>query len=130
VTTTGAPAQWLAELGIGPSPLTPGDWMWDNAGDRVTVRIGAAIGVFTRGLLTELEVTLGEWYALAAPALEAWPIACVRASDVPGLSFEVEHLEQGWRLTGRVRLPRRNVPLTGHAALGDGAQCRARSVTG
>jgi hypothetical protein len=111
VTTAGTPARWLSALGIGPSPLTPGDWVWDNAGDRVTVRIGAALGVFTRGLLTELEVTLGEWYALAAPALEDWPIACVRASDVPGLSFEVERLERGWRLTGRVRLPPRVEPL-------------------
>jgi hypothetical protein len=42
------------------------------------------------GLLTELEATLGEWYALAAPTPEARPIACVRASDVPGLSFEAE----------------------------------------
>jgi uncharacterized protein (TIGR02996 family) len=115
VTTAGAPARWLAELGIGPSPPAPGAWVWDNAGDRVTVRIGAALGVFARGLLTELEVRLGEWYALAAPALEVWPITCVRASDVPGLSFEVERLDRGWRLTGRVRLPRRNVPLTGHA---------------
>jgi uncharacterized protein (TIGR02996 family) len=83
VTTAGAPALWLSALGIGPSPLGPGDWVWDNAGDRVTVRIGAVLGVFTRGLLTELEVTLGEWYARPAPALEAGPIEQVRASDVP-----------------------------------------------
>jgi hypothetical protein len=79
--------------------------------------VGPAAGTFVRGLLAELEVTLGEWYAVAAPALAAWPLERVRVSDVPGLSFEVQRLAEGWRVTGRVRLPRRNVPLTGNAVL-------------
>lgn len=115
VTTGGNPARWLSALGVGPSPLIACDWMWDNAGDRVTVRIGAFAGVFTRGLLTELEVTLGEWYTLAATTLTTWPVERVRASDVPGLSFQIERLADGWQLTGQVRLPRRNVPLIGQA---------------
>lgn len=114
VARTGEPARWVASLGLGPVHLTDRDWAWDCAGDRVTVRVGSAAGVFSRGLVAELEVTLGEWYAVGAGALAAWPIERVRASDVPGLSFAVERLAQGWRLTGRVRLPRRNVPLTGH----------------
>ena len=71
------------------------------------------MGVFTRGMLSELDVSLGEWYAIAARALSAWPIERVRATDVPGLSFTVEQLEQGWRITGRLKTPRRTVPLTG-----------------
>jgi uncharacterized protein (TIGR02996 family) len=112
--TAGHPAMWLAALGIDPAPLAPGDWAWDNEGDRVTVRIGSSVGTFRRGLLTELELALGDWYRIAAPALSSWPIESVRASDVPGLSFELERPTSGWRITGRVRLARRNVPLTGH----------------
>ena len=65
VAGTGEPARWVAALGLGPSLLAPGDWGWDNAADRVTVRVGAARGVFARGLLTELELSLGEWYGVA-----------------------------------------------------------------
>ena len=39
----------------------------------MTVRIGASTGTFCRGLLTELGLTLGEWYALTVPALGYWP---------------------------------------------------------
>lgn len=114
IAKSGEPARWLASLGIGPPPLTASDWSWDNTGDRVAVRIGSCAGVFVRGLLTELEITLGEWYTLASSVLTLWPIEVVRATDVPGLSFVVEQLKQGWQLTGRVHLPRRNVPLTRH----------------
>jgi len=112
VATAAHPALWVSALGVGPSPLAFGDWSWDSAGDRVMVRIGAAMSAFTRGLLAELNVTLGEWYAVAERALTAWPIERVRATDVPGLTFAVEPLEQGWRITGRLKTPRRNVPLT------------------
>jgi uncharacterized protein (TIGR02996 family) len=115
VAASGNPAMWLSALGLGPSPLAYGDWAWDHEGDRVSVRVGPSVGIFTRGLLAELEVAIDEWYTVAAPALTTWPVERVRASDVPGLSFEVERRVTGWRLTGRVRLPRRNVPLTGHA---------------
>ena len=71
------------------------------------------MGVFARGMLSELDVTLGEWYAIAPRALSAWPIEWVRATDAPGLSFAVEQFEQGWRITGRLKTPRRTVPLTG-----------------
>jgi uncharacterized protein (TIGR02996 family) len=113
VTSAGGPARWLSALGVGPAPLAPGGWAWDNAGDRVTVRLGGAAGVFTRGLLAELEVTLSEWYAVAGGALAVWPLETARATDVPGLSFLIAPVESGWRLTGRLRLSRRRVPLTG-----------------
>jgi uncharacterized protein (TIGR02996 family) len=113
VARSGEPARWVAALGLGPDPLTNRDWSWDCAGDRVTVRVGNSAGVFARGLLSELEVTLGEWYEVAQKALATWPLERVRASDVPGLTFLIEKVGIGWRLTGRVRLPRRNVPLTG-----------------
>jgi uncharacterized protein (TIGR02996 family) len=115
IATTGEPTRWFTALGIGPVTLTERDWAWDNEGDRVTVRIGVTAGVFTRGLLAELEVTLGEWYTLATPAITNWPIERVRVSDVPGLTFQIERLAEGWRLTGQVRLPRQNVPLIRHA---------------
>jgi len=50
----------VSALGFGPSPLAFGDWSWDSAGDRVMVRIGAAMGVFARGMFTELDVTLNQ----------------------------------------------------------------------
>jgi uncharacterized protein (TIGR02996 family) len=113
---TGLPAAWVASLGFSHTPLAPRDWAWDNAGDRVTVRIGPSAGIFTRGLISEFETTLGEWYAVSALAITAWPIERVRVSDVPGLAFEIHRLPDGWRLTGRVRVQRRNVPLTGTVA--------------
>ena len=79
VAANGNPALWLSALGLGPSPLAFGDWASDHEGDRVSVRVGPSVGVFTRGLLAELEVTLGEWYAVAAPALAVWPLERVRA---------------------------------------------------
>ncbi|QJX00286.1 TIGR02996 domain-containing protein [Frigoriglobus tundricola] len=112
VATAAHPALWVSELGVGPSPLAFGDWSWDSVGDRVMVRIGAALGAFTRGLLAELNVTRGEWYAVASRALVAWPIERVRVTDVPGLTFTVEPVESGWRITGRLKTPRRNVPLS------------------
>ncbi len=114
VTKSGHPALWVANLGLGPVPLTHGDWGWDNAGDRVTVRVGTARGVFTRGLLAELELPLGEWYAVASAALVTWPVECVRVADVPGLTFTIAPASGGWQMTGRLKLPRRNVPLGGH----------------
>jgi uncharacterized protein (TIGR02996 family) len=114
VTKGGSPARWVAALDITPGPHIARDWSWDSACDRVTVRVGESAGVFARGLLSELELPLDRWYAVAPDALRRWPLGRVRAIDVPGLGFEVEQLEGGWRLTGRVRLPRRNVPLTGH----------------
>lgn len=116
VCEAGGPAQWVADLGVGPSPLTPGDWGWNNTLDRVTVRIGKALGVFTRGTLAELTLTLGEWYAVAETALSRWPFETFTASDVPGLTLGIraptsESAE--WRLTGSLKVPRRRVPMGG-----------------
>ena len=90
VASWGTPARWLSELGIGPSPLTSTDWLWDNTGDRVTVRIGRVSGVFTRGLLSELVAPLGEWYEFAPVVFAGWPLEGGTVTDVPGLRFHVE----------------------------------------
>ncbi len=129
VAASGEPARWVAALGLGPTPLTQSDWGWDNTGDRVTVRVGASRGVFVRGVLTELELTLGEWYAVASAALAVWPVELVRVSDVPGLTFTVGPILTGWGLTGRVKAPqrpaRRSHPPVGRRAApsADGPGC-------
>jgi len=74
VTTAGDPARWLNSLGIGPSPLLSKDWFWDCAYDRVTIRIGDVLGIFARGMLSELSLTLGEWYAVGSKAFTSWPL--------------------------------------------------------
>lgn len=115
VTLTGWPAVWLSELGIVPSPITPGDWVWDSDGDRITVRIGAESGAFTRGLLTELAVPLGRWYAVAQRALATWPLEGVRATDLPGLQFRIDSPageRTDWRLVAEYTVPRRRSPRT------------------
>jgi uncharacterized protein (TIGR02996 family) len=97
----GWPARWLADLGLGPSPLTARDWRWDNSGDRVTVRVGPAAGEFERGMLAGLTVTLDEWSAAAPAALAAWPVEGVSVADVPGMAFWVTPPEGEpgrWRL--------------------------------
>ncbi|MDB5312583.1 MAG: hypothetical protein JWO38_6785, partial [Gemmataceae bacterium] len=58
--STGSPAVWIAALELGPVPLTVRDWAWVNVADRVTVRVGSAAGVFVRGMLEEVAVTLHE----------------------------------------------------------------------
>ncbi len=102
VTQSGVPARWLSALGIGPSPLTAADWVWDHDGDRVTVRIGATAGVFTRGLLSELLLPLANWYAAAVPALAVWPLERATITNVPGLSYWIDPPDADhpmWRLS-------------------------------
>ena len=89
VATGGAPARWLSALGVGPSPLTGGDWAWDNAGDRVSVRVGGTTGVFTRGLLSELVLPLADWFEFAPRARAAWPVELGTDTGVPGLAFTI-----------------------------------------
>ena len=102
VASAGFPARWFADLGLGPRPLTTGDWVWDNTYDRVAVRVGDSVGTFTRGMMAELTLTLADWYSLSPAALAAWPIERVIITDVPGLVFAVEspgYPGRGWRLT-------------------------------
>jgi uncharacterized protein (TIGR02996 family) len=108
VAADGFPARWLADLGLGPRPLAPGDWAWDRVFDPVTVRVGGLAAVFERGLLAGLSVTLGEWYEVAAAALGAWPLELVSVTDAPGLTFAVGRLAGGWRLGARLRVPPRS----------------------
>ena len=120
VASAGYPALWLSALGLGPQHLTAGEWAWDCTLDRVTVRIGAAVGTFTRGLLAELSVTLGEWFAVAPVALTMWPLELATATDIPGLPFAVEMTGSTWRLVGRLRVPRRRFHSAGVCAAGGG----------
>ena len=111
VVTSGEPGRWLSALGIGLSPFGLSDWAWDNAADRVTVRIGAVTGVFTRGLLSELVLTLADWRTLAPHALAAWPIERATITDVKGLTFEIEPPRAdraGWRLLATLVRRRRD----------------------
>lgn len=107
VTTAGAPAAWLADLGIGPVPLTTGDWVWDNTSDQVTVRVGAVSGVFARGLLAELMAPLSDWYALAPRAFAKWPLESGTVTDVPGLRIGIGPPaagRAGWLLSATLTL--------------------------
>jgi uncharacterized protein (TIGR02996 family) len=133
------PARWLAALGLGPTPLTAGDWGCETIDDRVTVLLGATTGEFERGMLAGLTVTLDQWYDAAARALAAWPVERVTVSDAPVLAFWVsaDAARPGWclsvALTGPthpppprrvllppVRLPGPRLPVpAGSAAVGD-----------
>ncbi len=113
VTVASHPAQWLTAIGVGPATLTKRDWFWDCKHDRVTVRIGDVIGNFARGMLSELAITLAEWYTVAEKVVAAWPIERVTTTDVPGLLFSIANKPEGWCLTARLRLPWRRVPLSG-----------------
>jgi uncharacterized protein (TIGR02996 family) len=116
VASAGFPAKWLAELGPGSRPGTGAGWPWDGTLDRVSVRAGDALGVFTRGMLSEFAVELEEWFDLARPALASWPVERATITDVPGLVFAVGPPGApggSWLLEARLRLPRRNVPMTG-----------------
>lgn len=112
VMATGLPARWVADLGLGPDPLARGDWVWDCTGDRVTVRIGSAAGVFARGMLSGLVVALPEWCAAAPVALARWPLEGGTITDVPGLTFAIGPAESGWQLVARLRVRGRRVPMT------------------
>ncbi|MBA4190221.1 MAG: hypothetical protein C0467_19725 [Planctomycetaceae bacterium] len=113
VASAGFPAEWLAAIGIGPNPLSKRDWVWDCTRDRVTVRIGTVVGVYLRGMLSELSLALDEWYQVATAAMESWPIERVAITSVPGVSFHIAKVEVGWCLSARLKLPDRRVPLTG-----------------
>src|SRR5205085_2366171 len=54
------------------------------------VRIGDAVGTFKRGMLTELAVTLDEWYLVAEAAVREWPVEWVTVPQVPGLGFWID----------------------------------------
>jgi uncharacterized protein (TIGR02996 family) len=109
VATAGEPARWLSALGIGPSTLSGSDWMWDQEGDRVTVRIGTTIGVFLRGLLAELRLPFELSGNRAVTALAAWPLERVTVTDISGLSFSVDAPDERpvWRLSAAFTIPPR-----------------------
>jgi len=77
----------------------------------VTLQTGETVALFARGLLAELTVTLGGWYAVASGVLARWPVERVRISDVPGLTFALATREGTWILTGTLTLPRRRRSL-------------------
>ena len=112
VASAGYPARWLCSLGAGPVPADR-DWGWDSTFDRVTVRVGGVAGVFTRGMLAGLSLPLGDWYAIAPAALASWPLEQGTVTDVPGLAFSIDAADGAWRLSARLRVPGRRVPLVG-----------------
>lgn len=82
----------------------------------MTVRLGNAAGVFERGMLTELAVTLEQWYSAAPIALLMWPLARGVIRDVPGLTFGVHAPDESadtWRLSATLRVPGRRLRLGG-----------------
>jgi uncharacterized protein (TIGR02996 family) len=89
VVSAGFPAQWLSSLGLGPRPLAASDWTWSSELNWVTIQIGGTFGVFERGMLSELYITLGQWYEVAQKAL-SWPLKRVIVQDVPGLAFWID----------------------------------------
>jgi uncharacterized protein (TIGR02996 family) len=117
----GNPVAWVADLGLGPRPLTSGDGAAEHVtDDRVTVRIGPTTAEFERGMVVGLTLTLGEWYDVAGRALAAWPVERVSVRDVPGLSVWVSPptaARPGWLLTGVLKLAARRVPLAGSAVV-------------
>jgi uncharacterized protein (TIGR02996 family) len=112
VTTAGYPVRWLAELGIGSQPPS-GDWVWDCTHDRVTVRVGVASSVFTRGMLSGLSIELAEWYKVAPGVLAAAPLESIAIVDVPGLTFAIDKRHSEWRLTARLKAPPQRIPFMG-----------------
>ena len=90
VASAGYPARWFADLGLGPRPLTKGDWLWDNTYDRVAVRIGDSVGTFTRGMLAELTVTLADWYAVASACAGGVAGERVVSGELRGMTFRIE----------------------------------------
>jgi uncharacterized protein (TIGR02996 family) len=108
----GHPARWLANLGIGPSPLIRGDWTFKVKDDRLTIRIDHYVGVFTRGMLSSMTVPLGEIFQLGLRALESWPLERVDIADIPGLAFFLKPKGQKWELIVRYDRQMRNIPVT------------------
>jgi uncharacterized protein (TIGR02996 family) len=100
VTGQGHPARWRADLGIGPSPLTRDDWDWSIERDLVSITIKPRSGCFSRGMLSQLSVLLGEWYEMGEKALSLWPIERVNILDVPGLYIAIEKTGEAWELVG------------------------------
>jgi uncharacterized protein (TIGR02996 family) len=108
----GYPARWLSKLGIGPRPLIRQDWRLKRKNDRYAISIGASEGVFTRGMLSELFLPLGEWYELGENALVQWPLERIQITDVPGLIFTIRKTGDDWELEAGFELENRGVQAT------------------
>jgi uncharacterized protein (TIGR02996 family) len=112
VAIAGYPSRWLGELGIGARKLEAGaSWGWGSVYDRVTVRIGKSTSIFARGMLTQLNTTLAEWYQVASQVLNCAPLETVDIADVLGLSFSIGQRDAGWVLSARLHVPSRRIPL-------------------
>jgi uncharacterized protein (TIGR02996 family) len=116
VAEAGVPARWVAAVGLGPAAPAAGEWAWDHVCDRVTIRLGNVAGIFERGMLTELAITLEQWYMAAPVALLTWPLTRGAIRDVPGLTFGVHAPDESaatWRLSATLRVPGRRLRLGG-----------------
>jgi len=105
--------RWLSALGAGSISPRSDLWLWDCMLDRVTVRGGELVGVFTRGLLAELTLEWEEWLTIAPVVLSAWPLEVVNVADRPGLSLAIVQSDPGWQVTGGLEVPRRRGRMTG-----------------
>jgi uncharacterized protein (TIGR02996 family) len=101
----GYPARWLAELGVGPRPLTKGDWKVRLTENLVEAHIGPYSAVFTRGMMSVLMIDLAEWYDSGEKVLAQWPLERVEINDVPGLGLGFLILRKGntWEVAAGFR---------------------------
>lgn len=104
ISEQGYSTQWIAKLGLGPFPHTKNDWTCRIERDEVKIRYGSYVGIFTRGMLSGLTLSLGEWYGLSAKAFSLWPLEKIEIIDVPGLFFTIEKVSDGWELACGVEL--------------------------
>ncbi len=111
-TKQGYPARCLSLLGLGPSPFSIKDWPWEITLDQIAVRCGQYEGVFTRGMLSELTLTLGEWYEVGTKALALWPLDRIVITDAPGLIFTICKSGNEWELDCGLELEERGVQPT------------------
>lgn len=112
VADEGHPAQWLEDLGLcAGRPAAAPPWVWQWTHDQFSAQLGRTLAVFTRGMLSKLNVALDTWYSVAAGVLRSQPLEAVAAADVPGLTFAIESVDSSWRLTARLKLPARSIPL-------------------
>ncbi len=114
VASQGLPALWLGRLEQESFSPRPGAWAWDNTRDRVSIRTERLNGVYTRGMLSELSLTFGEWCAIGSRVLSQWPLESVHITDLPGLMFRFEPVKGSWRIEARLRVKGRRIRLNGN----------------
>lgn len=103
----GWPGKWMTSLGLAPWTSARRYWLWDSTHDQVTVRCGGVAGIFTRGMLSELQIPLKLWRHHAQGVLSRWPLERVRILELPGVLITVDKAGEQWRLAAALSIPRR-----------------------